>query len=594
MAKYLEHAKLFTYLDNLEESYDEPLERIDGLTRKPKEIIKTIEFYTNDQYISGNKDALGREKPFYNVCNYRVTVAKTAADLDVKDLRFEPDSLKYSVEAMLYNRELYKYLKESNFSKTLNDMGEARPKYGGLLVKKFEKDGKLDIQVMDWVNVDFSPSNILENVIVEKHWLSPSEFASKSDVWDNVDTVLEAHAKANKNKPCNIEVKSYEGDFPESLYPENDEEKGYKYARMQFKIACIKEKKYLLNYSYEKESSYKYLPWEAIGDGLGRGVVEQGFEAQIWTNDGVITMKNAMELFAKILVKTDSQKVSGNAITGVDHGHIFQLEKGADMNIMNMGGSKLPELQGVIDMWKNQYDNSASVYGANTGEAPTAGTPYSQTALLNQVANSPFEYQREVWGIFLNGILNDWIMPFLKKRITKEHYLVSEFDDEELAVIDNAVSDFEARKILKDNLLKGKTMSAEEYVQAKDAIQSTLRTLGKKREIKIPKGFLDVEGHISANITGELKNKAAILQSLDGIMKNIISTFNPNTGTFGALTDPVLSKLFGQIVEMAGIPFSFAQFKGLQSSPTQGADVSAISPMSSPVTPQNAPTPAAV
>jgi hypothetical protein len=260
------------------------------------------------------------------------------------------------------------------------------------------------------------------------------------------------------------------------------------------------------------------------------------------------------------------------------------MEKGADMNVMNMGASKLPELEKMIDMWKQQYDNSASVYGANTGEAPTAGTPYSQTALLNQVANSPFEYQREVWGIFLNEILNDWIKPFLKKRITKEHYLVSEFDDEELAVIDNAVADYEARQILKDNLLRGKTMSAEEYVAAKDVIKGTLRTLGKKREINIPKGFLDVEGHITANITGELKNKAAILQSLDGIMKNIIATFNPNTGTFGALTDPVLSKLFGQIVEMAGIPFSFAQFKS-DTNPTQTSDLSAISP----VTPQNAP-----
>ncbi len=583
MAKYTENAKLFTYLDNLEEVYKTPMERLDGLTRDPKEIIKRIEFYTNDKYISGNKDALGRAKPFYNVCNYRVTVAKTATDLDVKDIRFEPDSLKFSVEAMLYNHDLFKYLKESNFSKTLNDMGETRPKYGGLLVKKYEHDDKLDIEVMDWVNVDFSPSNVLENVICETHWMSPAKFAEKSDVWDEVEEAMKCHAKANKNKPTNIEVKSYEGDFPMSLYP-GEEDNDYQYKRMQFKVAIVGNKKFLLDHSFEKESSYKYLAWEAVGDSLGRGVVEQGFEAQVWTNDGMITMKNAMELYGKILVKTTSQKVSGNAITGVDHGHIFQMERDADMTVMNMGNSKLPELEKMIDMWKQQYDNSASVYGANTGEAPTAGTPYSQTALLNQVANSPFEYQREVWGIFLNEILNDWIKPFLKKRIMKEHYLVSEFDDEELVVIDNAVSDFEARKILKENLLKGKSMSAEEYLAAKDAIKTTLRTLGKKREIKIPKGFLDVEGNITANITGELKNKAAILQSLDGIMKNIIATFNPNTGTFGALTDPVLSKLFGQIVEMAGIPFSFAQFKS-GTNPTQGSDLSAISP----VTPQDAP-----
>jgi len=295
-----------------------------------------------------------------------------------------------------------------------------------------------------------------------------------------------------------------------------------------------------------------------------------------------------MELFSKVIVKTDSQKVSGNAITGVDHGHIFQMEKGASMEIMNMGNSKLPELSNLIELWKSQYDNSASVYGANTGEAPTAGTPYSQTALLNQVANSPFEYQREVWGIFLNEILNDWIKPFLKKRIMKPHYLVSEYDDDDLVVIDNAIGEFEAKKVLKDNLLKGKTMSAEEYLQAKDAVKTSLRTLGKRREIEIPKGFLDVEGKITANITGELKNKAAMLQSLDSVFGKIISTYNPNTGTFSAFTDKTLRKLIGEITELAGIPFSFAQFpdnaptQGLNApnmtTPTPSADLSAVTP----------------
>lgn len=557
-------------MDDLESVYKEPMVRIEGLTRNPKEIIRTVEFYTNDEYLSGNLDALGREKPFFNVCNYRVTIAKTSTDLDVKDIKFEPDSLNNSVQAMLYNKELFKYLKESNFSKTLNDMGDTRPRYGGLLVKRHEHDGKLDIDVVDWVNVDFNPTSIIKNVICETHWMSPSEFSGMSDVWDNVDEVLEKHAKSCKNKPTNIEIKEYHGDFPENLYPEDEEGSEYRYKRMGFKIACVNKKKYLLTYDYENENDYKYLPWEAIGESLGRGVVEQGFQSQVWTNDGVITMKNAMELFAKILIQTDSQKVSGNAITGVDHGHIFQMEKGATMQVMNMGGSKLPEMERLIGLWKQQYDASASTYdGANTGESPTAGTPYSQTALLNQVANTPFEYQREVWGIFLNEILNDWIKPFLKKRIMKPHYLVSEYDDEELALIDESVSDFEARKVLKEQLLKGKKMSRQEYVETKEAIKTSLGKLGGKREIDIPKGYLDVEGKITANITGELKNKAAILQSLDSVLKTVVASFNPNTGTFGVLTDPTLNGIFREIIEVSGIGIPSGKFKAAETSGPQ-------------------------
>lgn len=576
MAKYSENSKLFTYLDNLSDTYKEPMKRVDGLYRNPRQIINRIEFYTNDQFESGQEDALGREKPFYNVCNFRVTVAKTATDLDVKDISFNPDSLKFSVQAMLYNHELYKWMKESNFSKALNDMGETRPRYGGLLVKKYEADGELEIQVVDWVNVEFNPTSIMGSPICEEHWMLPSEFSEKSDVWDNVEEVLKQHAREAKNKPVNIKVREYEGFFPESLF--DDEGSEYKYDRYNVKIACIGTKKYLLKYEVVKESQYKYLPWEAIGESLGRGVVEQGFQAQVWTNDAMITMKNAMELSGKVILATDSNTISGNAITGVDHGHIFQMEQGRSLTSVNLQASALPEFHNLVELWKAQYDNSASVHGANSGEAPPSGTPYSQTALLNQVANSPFEYQREVWGIFLNEILNDWVKPFLKKRIMAEHYLVSEFDDEELAIIDNSIADYEARQILKENMLKGKAMSAEEYVQAKEAIKTGMNTFGKKREIKIPKGYLDIEGNITANITGELKNKAAMLQSLDGIMKNLLSTYDPNTQTFGALQDPVLKRIFGQIIELAGVPISLDYTQKSQPVNTQ-ADLSAISPV---------------
>ena len=49
-----------------------------------------------------------------------------------------------------------------------------------------------------------------------------------------------------------------------------------------------------------------------------------------------------------------------------------------------------------------------------------------------------------------------------------------------------------------------------------------------------------------------------------------MATFNPNTGEYSALSDPTLSKIFGQIVEMAGVPISSAQLTApkTQSVPT--------------------------
>ncbi len=572
--------KIFTYLDDITAAYKEPTLIIEGLNRNPRDIIRTIEFYTNDKYLSGNLDKLGREKPFYNICNYRVTVAKTATDIDVKDIKYEPDSLDDAIPTMLINHELYKYLKESNFSETLNDMGKTRPKYGGLLVKKYEDDGDLDIDVVEWTNVEFNPADVLGGIIVETHYMQPSELAEKDGVWENINEVLKAHAKANKNKPAQIEIKEVTGEFDHTFDPDIEQTPGneVKFKKMCFYIACIKKKKYFLYKEdlADDEDKYKYLPWEKVKLGLGRGVVEDGFESQWATNDSMLAIKNAMELSGKVILATDSNKVQGNAVTGVDNGHIFQLEQGRTISSLNLAASSLPDYQNLIALWRQQYDNSVSVHDANTGEAPTAGTPYSQTALLNQVANSPFEYQREVWGIFLNEILNDWILPHLIKKIKKPHYLVSEFSEEELTIIDEAIHAQNHTQMAIKTLTTGNLVSPDQSAQIKDEVTKSLSRLGNKREIEVPEDFLDVEGKITANITGELKNKQAVLASLAQIGKDIIATYNPNTGTYGAMQDPFLRKLYGSIINMAGTPIT-------------SADLKTTSPSSVPVAPGSAP-----
>jgi len=579
--------KIFSYLEDVTEMYKETIKIVDGLFFDHQDTIKTIEYYSNDKFISGNRDSLGREKPFYNVCNYRVTTAKTATDLDVKDISYEPDSLEYRVQAMLINKELYKYLKEINFSKTLNEMGFVRPKYGGVLIKKNDDNGKPNISVVDWKNVEVDPVNILKGSIIETHYLLPSELIDKADVWD-VRDALDAFNEAQKGKPGRVEVKEISGEMPVSFYKECTEdvyvptdEDEQEYNRYCFYIAVIGEKKYLLYSEEEKEMRYKYLPWEVIpGRSLGRGVVEEGFEAQVWVNDSVISMKNVMEISGKVVLSTTSRKVSGNAITGIESGHIFELEDGKTISSLNLSPSALPQFERIIDLWNQQYDKSSSTYGANTGEAPPAGTPYSQVALLNQVANSPFEFRREEWGIFLNEVLNDWIFPYLKKRITKAHDLISDFSSEELETIDEAIVNSTANSYIKKKVLAGSVVSPLEQSEITEMFKKKLSKTGSKRTIKIPKDFLNVEGKLTANITGELKNKGVILQSLDSILKTVVSSFNPNTGSYAVLEDPILSKLFSQIIEAAGIPFSSAQLSSpTGTKPVASPDMSAIEPV---------------
>ena len=582
---------------------------MDGLTFSQWKTIRMCEFYSNSRYLGsqssvtsngilldgGNKDELGRDAPFYNIVNYRVTIAKVATDLDVKDMDITSDDPKHYVKTMLLRKELYKWMKESNFSQFLNRFGYTRAKYGGALVKKHEyNDGEgdeLEIEVVQWKNAITDQINIADNPIIERHYMTFAEILKKKDTWDNVEEVLQANSniktakkygqKEISNRICVYEIK---GEFPKSYLldakdKDHKDEDEYEYTLQEYYIADVYGKNYVLYADDLKESPYKYKSWEEMeGRGLGRGVIEDSEEAQVWINDAVKNEKNAMDLAGKVVLKTTSKKI-GNNILEIDNGKIFEIEEGKEFDVMNLTPSALGEFQVQINKWKEQADGATSSYDANTGEQPPSGTPYSQTALLNQIASKPFDYRREEAGIFITEIMNDWVIPFTIKKLKKKHILMSDFDQDELDLIDEDFQNHRANEKVRENLKQGKYTSPEEYQAYKDME----KLVGSKRYLEMPdKYFDDIECYITINPTGELKNKQAILQSLDHIIGQYIQSFNPATGQYGVTNDPYLKKLFDTAIELAGTGVSPASLgKGSQQTGAMAQNTMPMQPTTS-------------
>lgn len=170
------------------------IQLVPGLDYNQYYTLRKIEFYWNSLYLNGQKDTLGRIKPFYNISKFRVNVATRATDLDIKDVKVSSDNPADRVRSLIFNKELYNWMKKSDFSKTLNEAGQTRPKYGGVLVKKcLEKESgkdELEVEVVEWKNVITDPVNIMDGVIIEKHYMSPSELSKKEGVWDNVKDAI--------------------------------------------------------------------------------------------------------------------------------------------------------------------------------------------------------------------------------------------------------------------------------------------------------------------------------------------------------------------------------------------------------------------
>lgn len=547
----------------------------EGLNHNAQKVLRMCDFYSNSKYLGGNLDALGREKPFLNIVNFRVTVAKVATDLDIKDITISSDNPQHWVKSMLLQKESYEWMKRTKFGVSLNEQGYQRPKYGMTVVKKRMEDGELYVDTVSFKNFIFDQKD-WSGAKLEKHFLTPDKVMDKEDAWDNVrEVVKHAMEKAKDGggdedyTDDRIEIHELHHRVPKSFLLEAqnkpfDEEDEWTYVKALFYYYPDMDDMVLFAEEVsEKEETYKMLGWEnQEGRTMGRGVIEEAEEAQVWVNDSVQNEKNAMDLASRVVLKTNSTKLANNVLE-VDNGKIFELGDEEDINTLQLTPTSLGMIEGVIQRWNNVADKNTSTFDANTGEQPPANTPYSQTALLNQVASRPFDYRREEHGFLIEEIFYDWVLPHLIKKLKKEHILVSEFTQEEIEFIDADFSNLEGRNYAKEMLLEGKVPTEAGLEDAKNTALKNLNTSGDKRYIKVPKGYFDdIEAKVSVITTGEHRNKAAVLTSLSSVLQTVSQSYDPNTQTFTILENPTLAKIFGTIVEVAGAGLSPVSLMG--------------------------------
>jgi hypothetical protein len=523
---------------------DYAVELVNGLDFNQYETLRTIEFYHNSRFLNGQKDALNRDKPFYNINRFRLNVAIRATDFDTKDIQIEPDREADSIKAMLLREAFHDWMREVNFAKVLNEAGVTRAKYGGVIFKK-EKSNPLTIGVVDWRNIITDPTDLLGGTIIEIHYMSPKELRQKGWYSEEVQELLTTERKnaiGDTSEATTDKVRIFEiyGCFED-----------YDYELYKCIVADgMEEPLYAEKVS---EIPYKYLPWERMpGRDLGWGVIEDGFEAQVWSNDAVIKERDMLEFASKIIFKTNDDSVEDNVLTDIDNGHIVHLADGKDFNILNTVPSSLPAINAVLQKWDQQYERVSNTYDSVTGASMPSRTPFRTTAMLQQQGESMFQYRMEEFGIFLKEVMYDWIIPYLIKKLNNGTYLRGEFSDDELKMIDQSFREEELRKLIGVKLLTLKPVDAEQLLAFEEQIEE-MKPKTKRRFIAIPKDyFKDIKYKIEINTTGESVDKAAMLESLNNIL--IAVAQNPQI-----ITDPTLSKLFNKIIEMANIDVSTSE-----------------------------------
>lgn len=560
------------YLKQKMELWDNgSIQIIDGLTYNPKETFKKVIYYTESKYLSGSKDHRGKEKPFYNIVNFRVNVATRATDIDTKDIQIIADEPQFMPMSFLLQKEVYNWMKESNYAKTLNEMGATRAKYGEVLIKKCieDEDGQeeLKIDVVDWRNVIVDPTDP-DDLVIEKHYMNDQELSEKIGIWDDVEQAIDEARKTSDGK---LEVLEVTGYIPEAMSPDGGDEYTFKIQKFFLYMKGKSNKSTnILYHEFLDEMHYKSLPWEKVNGRLGRGIVEDGFEAQRWVNDAVVKEKEAMELGSKVIFKTTDTNIQNNVLSEVDNGDIIKITQGSDLSLVNTITNALPEYRQLIQAWDSQLEKTTSTFNAVTGETMPSGTAYRTTAILNQEATSMFDYRREEMGIFQVEIFTEWIIPFLLKRFNKAHILSAEFTPDELIAIDDSFANYEANQKVKQMILSGNPVYAEDYAKLVAETKDILKKTKDKRFLDIPKGqYKNWKPKVTIITTGEQKNKAVILESLNNVLMTAAKA--PQV-----LTDPTLSKVFAKILEVSGSgisPISLGMGNSMSAQSTDVPDV---------------------
>lgn len=589
-----------TYLQDLETDYQTgTIDLADGLPFSQHQTIREIQFMSNSKFLSGSQDKLGREKPYFNIINGNVLIATVATDIDRKDHGFTSDNPDDDARNFIMRRISDNWMRESDFGTFQNRAGETRARYGGVLIKKAtDKDKGLVLQVVQWGNVSaVDPSSIIDGVIVETHHLTPSELMEKYDTYENVEEAIKLFTD-KKGKCEKIVIKEVHGVLPKYLLADDEnkvsKEDNYEYCR-QYHVVAVKGNKYECLYKEEeKDNPYKYRAYEVVEKrDLGRGVAEKGMWAQIEANDAILGEKEAFALGRKVLFKTTSKKLAGNVQTDVDNGHIFALDPNTDISVLNTITGNLPQFQNLVDKWHMQFDRSTAITDSLRGETPPSGQAYRLGALLTQQSASTFDYIREDMGLFYEEIWRDWVLPYLTKKYSKKTIIASDlFSTEELMKIDEKYAIASANEEAKRLMMQGKIVTPEALQMLIDQYKKHIGNSGSKRFIETEDDFFKgYEGRAVFNITGEQKNKQAVLESISNIFQTV-------AGNPAVLQDPMLRKIFGKILELSGANVSPLELEQVANNPAAQAQMQmqqqaqlGQAPAPAPVAPGPAPQP---
>jgi len=570
-----------------------------------KDNINRIEAYLFSKHISGEKDSLGREKPFFNVVTAASNIWYRATDIDRANIRIKAVKSADHTTAMLADVKSKEWMRRSGFGVWLNDWGRVLARYGSAVSKFVVQDGKLVATVVPWNRLIIDSIDFYGNPIIEKHYYTPAQLR-KNKLFDakEVESLIEhsltARESLSKDKKDNkaeyIEVYELHGEFSKEMITGKESD-----------ADTYVQQVHILSFtSEEKDGKTEYIDF-ALYSGLeknpyhitslvkedGRvqavGAVEHLFETQWMVNHNEKAIKDQLDLASKLIFQTSDPSYQGKNAHSLDTGSILYHEVNQPLTQLANNSHDIASLQNSAQSWKNNGGEQTSSPDALKGNTMPSATAARQVEALQQEAHSLFELMTENKGLALEEIWREFVIPYIKKQLNTKDEIVAVLDDLGVREIDAIYLPNQARKLenerIKKEMFKLVKSGLEDGVAFPEGANVEQRQAELTKEMESQGGtryfapseigdktwkeaFEGFEWDVQVEVTNEQSDKLANLTTLTTVLAQLAGMGDAGNARM------VLSK----ILEETGT-FSPMELTRLQAPPTEQppqADPSAL------------------
>lgn len=508
-----------------------------GFDFSQKDTLNTVELYWNSKFETGTRDAEGQRKVFLNIVRFRQEIAEKQTDIDVKDFLFIPEVDTDEYGAMFLTKKFREWAKKADYGKIINELNHDYSKFGTcvgklvgnkiervpLLTLRNQQDAK-SLQTASYVIIEHKDMT-LDQIEAYKDW----EVTGLNIGWNDKITVYERYGRVpldwfKKQKGYAIESgdekKSIDTISILSLDAKRDKQE--------------ESKGNLLFIEQITDRPFRECHWIRVdGRWLGIGEVEKNFENQVFRNMVTNMRKRGLLWSSKKIFQSADTELSQNLIKDVKDGQVLKILPNGQISQVNMTTQGLQEFELAAKEIDDNADKTSFTFEVASGEALPSGTPFRLGVMLSQAVANYYSLKRENFGMMMEDIVYDLLLPLFKKENKKEHYLAFKADEEGIQKLKEDIKKVHIYKNAMEQLLNGEMPNIAKITNVVEEKMS-----GRDTEwIKVPDSYYDDLAVTTTLVTtGENVNVEKRIETLTNLYTTLAQKGDPRA-------DKILTKI---------------------------------------------------